>query len=243
MSKFLHKIHVWLYKNLLTQDPNDYSGRTKMEHVYDVAGISHLAETRGGANVKAEDMTRIVNLWLKEMSYQLCDNNGVNTGYFQAKLHIQGVFKSATDTYDPQRHKLLFEFQQGKLLRDELELVDVAIDGAADTAPFLDSVYDYTNDAINQYLATGGMIEIKGFNLKFLPKEPTNGIFLTSEPFGEFKLPTVSINKPQQLIAQVPLDVTIGGPYWLEVRTTLSSSNHPLKTLKVGRLPQELNVT
>lgn len=237
----MHRIHVWLYKNLLTQDPNDYSGRTKMEHVYDVAGISHLAETRGGSNIKAEDMTRIVNLWLKEMSYQLCDNNGVNTGYFQAKMHIQGVFKSATDTYDPQRHKLLFEFQQGKLLRDELELVDVAIDGAADTAPLLDTVYDYSSNITNQYLTIGGMIEIKGFNLKFLPKEASNGIFLVSE-IGTHKLLLVPTNKPQQLIAQIPADVPPLA-YWIEVRTTLSGSNHPLKTLKIGRLPQELTVS
>lgn len=241
MSKYLHNIKVKLYKNLLTDDPNDYCARTKTEHVYGIEDISYLAETRGGSNIKADDMTRIVKQWFKEMTYQLCDANAINTGYFQAKLHVQGVFHSITDNFDPQRHKLLFEFQQGKLLRDELSLAGIEIDGAADTSPLIDTVYDYSSDTTNQQLICGGVVDIKGFNLKFLQEQNDNGIWLVDAANGNaYKVDTIVTNTPQHLIAQIPL--VSAGNYWLEVRTTYAANGKPLKTLKVGRLSVALAV-
>jgi hypothetical protein len=241
MSKFLHKIRVWLYKNLLTPAPDDYSGRTQVERTFDVAEVSHLAETRGGSSIKAEDLTRSVNIWLKEMAYQLCDNNAVNTGYFYAKMHLHGTFK-LSDKYDPKRHHLLIEFQQGALLRKELEEADVIIEGVADTTPHIDTVHDYASDTSNQGLTPGGMLEVKGFHLKFLPEQDDNGLFLVPVAGGDaIKLAPVPTNKPQQLISQCPLSIS-GGEYWLEVRTTYISSGIPLKSLKTGRFATILTV-
>jgi hypothetical protein len=243
MKKFFHKIHVWLYKNLLTADPDDYSGRTKVERVLSTAEVSYLAETRGGSDIKADDLTRAVNIWFKEMSYQLCDDNAVNTGYFQAKLHVHGAFKSATDSFDPKRHKLSFEFQQGKLLRDELSLVEAVVDGVADTAPFIDTVFDYGSETTNLVLTPGGMLDIKGFHLKFLPGEANNGIFLMPVAGGEeMKLAPVPTNMPTHLLTQTPAGLA-DGDYWMEVRTTFNGSGGALKTLKVGRLSQVLSVS
>lgn len=241
MSKFLHSIRVWLYKNLLTDNPNDYVGRTRTEHVYGVSDISHLAESRGASGVPAGEMTRIVNLWLKEMSYQLCDANGVNTGYFTAELHMKGVFDSLNETYNPVKHKLLFEFHQGSLLRRELEEVSVTIEGAADTSPLLDQIIDSASGDVNQRLTIGGIFEIRGFNLKFLPSEADNGIFLIGDD-GETRLPVVPTNTPQHLLAQVPSHNLPAGDYFIEVRTTWTSTGKPLKTIKTGRFANALPV-
>jgi hypothetical protein len=228
---------VWLYKNLLTSDPNDYVGKTKTEHVYNVADISHLCETRGNSGVSADEMTRLVNLWLKEMSYQLCDANGINTGYFTAELHLKGVFNSLNEPYSPEKHKLLFEFHQGSLLRKELEEVSVSMEGAADTSPLLDQLIDSTGGDINQKITIGGIIEIRGYNLKFLPAEANNGIFLiAADDSSETKLAVVPTNTPQHLMAQAPASLQ-ARDYNVEVRTTWSNTGKPLQTLKVGRLP------
>jgi hypothetical protein len=226
---------------MLTAGAHEYCGRTKLEHTYNVADISHLAETRGGSDIKAEEMTRTVNLWLEEMAYQLCDNNAVNTGYFQARLHVQGTF-NASDHYDPTRHHLLFEFQQGSLMRKELELVDVEVKGVANTLPHIDMVIDHSSETQNQGLTPGGIVEIKGFNLKFFPDEITNGIFLVPVNGGDERvLAPVPTNKPQQLISQCPADI-FPGEYRLEVRTTYASNGIPLKTLKVGSFPTILTI-
>ncbi|MDR1436500.1 MAG: DUF4469 domain-containing protein, partial [Candidatus Symbiothrix sp.] len=39
----------------------------------------------------------MVNLWLREMAYRLCDGFSVNTGWFTAAVHIKGVFRSMDD--------------------------------------------------------------------------------------------------------------------------------------------------
>lgn len=235
MSKFFHTIKVWLYKNLLTGDPDDYAGRTKMEHVYNVHDISHLAETRGGSGIAADEMTRSVNAWLKEMGYQLCDANGVNTGYFTASLHIKGVFNTATEAYNPKKHTLLFDFQQGSLLRKELEEVNVVVAGVADTLPLPETLIDCTTGVLNETLTLGGIFEIKGFNLKFIPEEDDNGIFLTeitSETVT--KVAIVPTNTQQHLMGQVPAGLP-AGDYTLSVATRWNSTGKPLKSLKTGQ--------
>jgi hypothetical protein len=238
MSKFFHTIKVWLYRNLLTGNPDDYTGRAKMEHVYDVHDISHLAETRGGSGIAADEMSRSVNAWLKEMSYQLCDANGVNTGYFTAALHVKGVFDSASEPYSPKKHTLLFEFQQGSLLRKELDEVNVTVAGVADTLPLPETVIDCTTGVLNETLTLGGIFEIKGFNLKFIPGEEDNGVFLTEAATGTVsKVAIVPTNTQQHLMGQVPAGLP-AGDYTLSVATRWSSKNgQPLKSLKTGQFP------
>ncbi len=72
-------------------------------------------------------MEHTVNLFLKEMAYCLCDGFSINAGYFTAQTVIRGVFASANERFDPEKHSVLFDFQQGSLLRKELSNVEVDV--------------------------------------------------------------------------------------------------------------------
>ncbi|MDR3351332.1 MAG: DUF4469 domain-containing protein [Prevotellaceae bacterium] len=242
MSKYLHKVHVNLYKNPLTSAADDYSGRTKVEHVYNIDDVSQLAFERGGSGMRPEDMARAVKAFLKEMAYQLCDDNAINLGYFHSRLCVQGIFTSPADTFDPARHKLLFELRQGKLLRDELERVEVAVNGVADTLPFISTVYDYGSDTANELLTPGNSIDLRGHHLRFLPGWETNGIFLLPAAGGDAcRLSQVMVNKPKHLVAMLPAHLP-SGDYRMEVRTNYATTNKPLKAIKTGRFDALLTV-
>jgi hypothetical protein len=244
MNKFFHTIRVWLYKNLLTENPNDYTGRTRTEHVYNVEDISHLAEIRGSSGIPAAEMARYVHLWLKEMAYQLCDANGINTGYFTASLHVKGVFESPVDPFDSRKHKILFQFHQGSLLRKELDATNIEIAGVAETNPIIDTVTDLTTGDQNLDLTIGGIFEIKGFNLKYIPDDAENGIFFITTGGGlikSYRMTIVPTNTPHHLLAQIPASIT-AGDYMLEVRTTWSKNPEPLKSLKIGQFPGILSL-
>ena len=116
----LHTIKAYLYDNMLTENPNDFVARVSTERSLNVKDICDSAQARGGADVSAAAMEHAVNLFLKEMGYRLCDGFGVNTGWFVAAPHIKGVFNSPADRFDPTRHRVLFELQQGSELRKEL---------------------------------------------------------------------------------------------------------------------------
>ena len=133
MSKTRHTIKAYLYDNLLTPDPNDFTARVSSERSLSVADICHSAATRGGADVSDAAMSHAVKLFLKEMAYRLCDGFAVNTGYFTAMPVVRGVFLNPNETFDPQRHTLQFQFTQGELMRREIEDVEVKIMGVAET--------------------------------------------------------------------------------------------------------------
>ena len=134
MSKILHTIKAWLYLNMLTKDnPHDYIARVISERSLSTKDICESAVERGGADISAASMEHAVNLFLKEMGYQLCNGFSINTGWFTAVSQILGTFDSVTATYNDEKHSVVFEFHQGATLRKELENVTVEILGVAET--------------------------------------------------------------------------------------------------------------
>jgi hypothetical protein len=107
MANTLHHVKAYLYDNLLTEDPNDFTARVSSERTLSVTDVCNSAVTRGGASVSAAEMEHNVNLFLKEMGYQLCDGFSVNTGYFTATTLIKGVFNSPAETLT-HRNTVLF---------------------------------------------------------------------------------------------------------------------------------------
>ena len=98
-----------MYDNVLTKDnPNDFVGRTVNECSLNVKQICEIAVSRGGTDISAATMQHATDLFLKEMAYQLYDGYSVNTGYFKAGTQIHGVFDSPTDTFNSQKHSILF---------------------------------------------------------------------------------------------------------------------------------------
>ena len=118
MNEVLHRIRVNLYENFLTENPNDYSAKVISERTLNVKEICQTAIARGGAPSTAEAMEHNVMLFLKEMAYQLMDGYSVNTGYFTANAQVRGLF-DRNETFDPEKHSVLFRFNQGDLLRKE----------------------------------------------------------------------------------------------------------------------------
>ena len=155
MSKTRHTIKAYLYDNLLTPDPNDFTARVSSERSLSVADICHSAATRGGADVSDAAMSHAVELFLKEMAYRLCDGFAVNTGYFTAMPVVRGVFLNPNETFDPQRHTLQFQFTQGELMRREIEDVEVKIMGVAETGLYIGQVEDMKSRTVNEVLTPG----------------------------------------------------------------------------------------
>jgi hypothetical protein len=112
------------------------------ERSLNIADVCRSAVTRGGADISAAAMEHAVNLFLKEMGYNLCDGFSINTGWFTASVSIKGVFDSPLENFNPAKHTVMFDFKQGALLRKELGAVTIEISGVADTAAYIAQVTD-----------------------------------------------------------------------------------------------------
>ena len=111
------------YENLLTDDQHDFVARVSAERSLSVRDICQSAVERGGSDINAAVMEHAVELFHKEMAYRLCDGFSVNTSWYNASVHIRGVFNSPTASFDPAKHSVAVEFRQGVELRRELAMV------------------------------------------------------------------------------------------------------------------------
>jgi hypothetical protein len=175
-------------------------------------------------------MEHAVKLWLKEMAYQLCDGFSVNTGWFTAAVHIRGVFNSPQEHFNPEKHHVLFEFQQGAELRKELPAVTVDILGVADSGIVIAQVEDMKTGSVNNLLTPGRNLKITGHKIKVVGDKEGVGILFRSQDDPEAFYPVepdeIVINNPSEVMIVIP-DL-IADTYKLEITTQFSSDRKHL---------------
>ena len=243
MSKTRHTVKAYLYDNLLTPDPNDFTARVSSERSLSVADICHSAATRGGADVSDAAMSHAVELFLKEMAYRLCDGFAVNTGYFTAMPVVRGVFLNPNETFDPQRHTLQFQFTQGELMRREIEDVEVKIMGVAETGLYIGQVEDMKSRTVNEVLTPGFNLRVTGTKLRVVGDKPGVGIFFretATNTATKVDEGDIVVNNPSELMIIIP--ALPAGTYQLEVTTQYSTGNKLLKEVRSAVFDRPLTV-
>jgi len=244
MADILHKIKANLYPNLLTDDPNDYIARVISERTLNVRDICKVAVSRGGAATTAEAMEHNVNLFMKEMGYQLSDGYSINTGYFTANTLIRGVFNSPTETFNTDKHAILYQFNQGELLRKELPNISVEMKGLGDSSINVSEVVDVKTGSVNDLLTPNRNLRIKGFKLKLAGDNPAVGVYFINQAIQErtkVEASEIVINNPAELMIVIP--VLAAGTYLLEVASQFSgSSNSVLKEPRTSVFDKVLTV-
>lgn len=221
-----HTIKAQLHDNALTENPNDLVARVVSERSLSIADICNSAVARGGADISASAMNHAVDLFMKEVGYNLCDGFSINAdGWFTASPHIKGVFDSPTEKFNPEKHRIGFEFHQGSVLRKELEGVTVEILGVADSSLSVAQVTDVKTGSINDRLTPGRNLRIGGVKLKVAGDNPANGVWFvnmnTQERTRVDDTDVVS-NMPSELMIIIP-ELTAGA-YLLEVVTQFGSN-------------------
>lgn len=230
MENVFHKIKANLYPNLLTEDPNDFAARVISERSLNVKQICSEAVGRGGAPTTAAAMEHNVNLFLKEMAYQLCNGFSVNTGYFTASPLIKGVFNSQSESFDSAKHALLFKMNQGELLRKEIGNIQVVISGPGSSSIKIDDVADVKTGSVNDLLTPGKGLRINGFKIKVAGDHPDNGVYFINQTNNErTKVPNDEFitNNPSEVVVGVP--ELPAGTYKLEITSQFNNGPEYLK--------------
>jgi hypothetical protein len=254
----LHTIKAWLFDNQLTEDRNDLAARVSTERTLSVRDICGSAVERGGADIHAAAMEHAVVLFHKEMAYRLCDGFSVNTGWYNASTHVKGVFASPADAFDPARHTVAVEFQQGAELRRELGMVGVNVMGLAEPGFFIAEVTDLRTGSVNDLLTPGRNLRITGGKLKIEeapPPAPTAqegasaaptsvcGVYFVNQADGSrVKVDDADIveNLIGHLLIVVP--ALAAGAYRLEVTTQYAGGGRPLKAPRTTTFDRLLTV-
>jgi len=229
MANVLHKIKVNLYDNFLTENPNDFSARVISERTLNVKEICKTAVNRGGAPSTAEAMEHNVTLFLKEMAYQLMDGYAVNTGYFTANAQVRGVFDSKTETFNHNKHSILFRFNQGALMRREIPAIQVQVMGVGETGILISHIVDKKTGSVNDLITPGGVIKIRGGRLKIAGDNINVGVFFKDEEENYYKVEErdLVVNNPSELMIQTPKELIPRG-YQLIITTQFGGNSKQL---------------
>jgi DNA-binding domain/Domain of unknown function (DUF4469) with IG-like fold len=243
MATILHKIKAYLYDNVLTKDnPNDFTARTASERSLNVQEICLSAANRGGADISASAMEHATELFLKEMAYQLCDGYSINTGYFTANTTIRGVFDNPSETFNKDKHSIIFQFNQGEKLRAEIPNIEVEILGVAESSAVILQVIDVKSGSVNDLITPGRNLKIAGSKIKVVGNDPFIGVFFVNSTSGVRTMVEESdmvTNNPSELIVVIP--ALPAGTYQLEVVTQFADSSI-LKQPRTALLDKPLTV-
>ncbi|GHV61479.1 hypothetical protein FACS1894195_2050 [Bacteroidia bacterium] len=153
---------------------------------------------------------------------------------------IAGVFNGMGDNFDPLRHVVKVNLNQGAALRLAAKRIKPKKVQVADPIPYIVEVKDILSGSVNDHLTAGGVIQLRGSRLRFIDDDYSNGIFIIPVADApEMRLSVVVENKPARLITLLPSNL-VAGEYQLEVRSTFVHGGKPSQTLKVGRFGKTL---
>jgi len=238
-----HKIRAELYDNLLTEDPNDFAARVVADKPLTSKDVCNYATQRGGADISAKAMEHAVDLYLSEMAYLLCNGFTVNTGVFNVRPKIKGVFNKATEQFNPEKHKISFDFNQGLRLRKELANVSVEITGVSKVTFFIDEVTDIESESVNDLLTPNRNLRISGSKIRIDGENEANGVYFVNQETNErVKVSSkIPLNKPSELMVVIP--ALAAGSYKLELVTQYGgNSKHLLKEPRNALFDKVLSV-
>lgn len=174
----MHKITATLYNNpFKTGDDPSYVARTKPDLSLSVADVCRIATSRGGHSATPETMRYHVEAFLKELVYQLLDNNAVHTDYFHLQLSIKGTCNSSNTLFENTRQYLEVDFQPTDALLEQLAGAEVILYPPRAEYSNIDTITDLSTGAKNQ-ITTQGTVAVTGAFIRITGDHPDNGVYL-----------------------------------------------------------------
>ena len=242
MADLHHEIRVNLYENYLTENPNDLTAKVISSKTVNIPEICRSAVNRAKAPTTVEAMEHNVVMFFKEMGFLMMDGYSVNTGYFTASATVRGVFANRNEAFNPQKHSILFRFNQGDILRKEIPNIKVQVMGLGETGIIISHVVDSKTGSVNDLLTPNGTLKIKGGKLKLVGDNPQVGVSFTGEAGNEYRVEEcdVIVNNPSELIVQIP--ALAAGKYQMTVCTQFCGKSTPLKEPRVAVYEKILTV-
>ncbi|MDR1698811.1 MAG: DUF4469 domain-containing protein [Prevotellaceae bacterium] len=166
--------------------------------------------------------------------------NQVTLPLFNTSFSISGVFERPADSFDPNRHKLNINLTKGTLLRDAEKQVKLEKTNTSAPLPNIQEAKDSVSGTVNEKLTAGGVVELRGYNLKIEGEDPSCGLWFVAEGGAESKAKIFIENKPSRIIAMIPaLDA---GKYQVKIVSQYMTGGKQLKMPKQFIYPKHLAV-
>lgn len=227
-------IKYYLQPNPITPDPNDQSARVVSNQVHDLESITKEMLKRGSTVTEA-DVLAVLKVFFEVVTDEVAEGNNVNLPLVNIKPSVNGVFTSATDSFDASRHITKASITAGILLNQKMSGAVVEKTTQATAGPVLIEFTDINSQNTNSILTSGGIGQIIGEELKFNPANAAEGIYFVASDGTATKVAIVASRTEGKLVFSIPTLAV--GTYTLEVRKGYGSATIVVRT---GSLPDAL---
>jgi hypothetical protein len=231
----LHRIRVRLYENHMAAIKGKFIARTVNEAVLTILEVCASLKDRGLYHGDTAELARLFMLVMHEAGHLLCDGFGINFHYFSIHPHVGGIFEKLLEGVSPDKHPVIFKFRVRAALRELAKLIEVYVEGAADSGAFIDEFTDITTGVDNEIATPNGMFSTTGVKIKIDGDKDKTGYFfksrgvpsITTKVQGNF-----AENSPGKVIGMIP-DLPPNNIWDSEIRTQYSGSSNLLKEVRV----------
>jgi hypothetical protein len=138
----------------------------------------------------------------------------------------QRRFQQSGRDFNPSKHSVIFQFNQGDTLRKEISNIEVDIMGVADNNITITQVTDVKTGSVNDVITPNRNLKIKGYKVKIAGDNPAVGIsFVNNNTSESIKVDPSDMvtNNPSELIIITP--ALPAGTYTLQVTSQFSGSS------------------
>lgn len=220
-------IKYYLQNNPITPDPNDQSARVISNQVHDLESIIKEMLKRGSTVTEA-DVMAVLKVFFEVVTDEVAEGNNVNLPLVNIKPSVNGVFTSATDSFDASRHITKASVTAGILLNEKMSNAKVEKTTQATATPVLIEFMDINSQNTNSILTSGGIGQIIGEELKFNPSNAAEGIYFVATNGTATKVAVVASRTEGKLMFSIP--TLAAGRYTLEVRKGYGSTTIVVRT-------------
>ena len=224
--------------NLYITGSSDKSGNVDSRGKLDENDIINKMLKRGTGLTKQE-ILGVIDLYTDVVSDQVQTGFNVNTRLTNFRPSMKGVFSSATDPFDPERHFFRASITEGIDLKKKMRAATGERLTASTPKPTIIEYKDHGSSKKDKILTPGSIGEIKGDHLKFDQSKDAEGIFfINTKDSVTTRAQVLSLHTESRLMFLVP-DVLTAGNYKLEVRSAYTSP----QDIRTDQLKATLSVT
>jgi hypothetical protein len=229
MSTILHTIKVYLYESQLAGEVERYYGRVAHERTLSLREVCINARERGGSKNSPEMLEYMFKEVWDEIAFCLCDGFAVNIGFGLLRLTIHGEFNSVDEQFDPEKHRLEFNFTPLAPLYKYAPDAVVNVLGKKKERAYISTVTDLNTKSTTE-ISSGGLVQVEGKDIKVVPEDDEEtGVFFIASDGTVYPARNKPLwNYPQKLLLSAP-DVP-AGVYTIQVVTKYSGGGILLTT-------------
>jgi nucleoid DNA-binding protein len=229
MSVIHRTIKAILHPNPLKSAKGTYLARISKYNTLSIKDVCNLFRSKYNASLNPDTMEYYVKLFFDEMSEQLENGHKINTGYFTACASVKGSFKDKTDNFDKERHRVIYKFSTGHILRKRAAGTQAEILNIIPMSFEIQRVVDTFTNSENDLLSPGKVLKINGQKVKLVGDDPDVGVYFIPADTGEhIKVLACDVIQNQNARLMVVVPELTPGNYQLEIQTQYAGKGVPL---------------